>query len=124
MTMNATQMKYAMGRVDAAVRRKKAAITEAHKKAPENTPENRAKQIRSGEVTLRKDIKAITNYTSVLDAFDFSKYEGSPSQHARKLEQRLETVDREANTLRDQIVLGDEEVALAHLRAFDGAVSK
>lgn len=116
--MNTTQMKYALARVGEVAARKTRELQDAlTTPAKDITEKERAELVRSGKVKLHSHITAISSYADVVNVFDFSKY-----THGKiispEFTKEAGDIATQADRIRDQIMLGDESVAMKLLEAF------
>lgn len=117
--MNTQQRKYALERVDAIVKAKLSKIDEDNKRPVRNISDaDRYNLVHSGAVKLRQDIDRIGFYDDVRNAFDFSTFECGGGADPAVVDPLKAAVKVEAGRIRDQIMLGDAEEALALLTAF------
>lgn len=117
--MNSTQRKYAVERVTAIKDTKIAAINSAHWASKKViTKEERCALLRAGKVKLKATTTEISTHTDVVDAYDFSKYEGYTQKQLDEHQQALATIEQTAAQVRDKIMLGDAEEALKLLADF------
>lgn len=117
--MNKDQRKYALDRVTAITNAKLEKLKEVHKAERRVlTAKERAALVRSGKVKLKPECTEIGEYDRYWVYWDFSKYEQrevvKPSYQPA-----ADKVNAEAQTIRDKIMLGDAEEALALLSSFE-----
>lgn len=119
MPMNKTQIEYAFRRIDEMLSaRTQASIEKNTTPARVVDDAMRAELIRSGKVKLRPDVKSIRHYADVVDVFDFSKFSAPAKTDQKAIDKELRTYRVEAQQLKDNIMLGDAEAALAALGDF------
>lgn len=118
MAMNKQQVDYAHRRIDNLLAAKEVEASERHAKPAQTiSPDDRATLIRAGKVKLKADI-LIDYRTSVVDAFDFSKYSWPRTVDTKAVDKVMKPLRAEAQRLKDEIMLGDAGAALATLDAF------
>lgn len=116
--MNKQQRDYAMSRVQAIAIAKIEEIRKKHTKPGiQLTPEERYQALVKGEFKVRKSIVRIHPNTDVEDAVTFNA-ERETTRDAAKIEAETEKVVAEATRIKDQLMLGDSEAALAMIEAF------
>lgn len=120
--MNATEKKYACGRIDEIAVAKQAEIRKATTtEAIVLSDEDRFDLVRSGKVKMfsTKEILVNTTYhRDIGDLFDFSKHEKEEVTDSVSRGQMFRQLNKEINKVKDEIMLGDAEKAIAAIAAF------
>ena len=117
--MNKAPLDYAMTRVNGILAAKINQITEQHTKPAQHIDDHqRAELVRSGKVKLRSDISSISTYDDVSKVFDFSKFSWASAIDHKAVEKAAKPFRTQAEKLKDKIMLGDENTAMAALEAF------
>jgi hypothetical protein len=116
--MRKDQIEYFKGRVTGIVRGRQKEIADKHTvPAVKLSDAGKASLIRSGKVKMRSGIVAISRYDHVCDVFDFSKHQSeahlTPAGH-----RLMTTLNEEANSVLDAVILGEEAEAFRRLEAF------
>jgi hypothetical protein len=120
MTLSITQQNHLKMRVSEVLEKKRSGLRAKHlTKGKTLSKFERAKLIRTGKVGLRSDVDRIDYYDDVVKVFDFSKHEYEDSYDEEKISEVIDSLESEANTIRDEIVLGDEKKARQLLAAFE-----
>lgn len=119
--MNASQVKYALARIDSIVARKLGLLVDAlNDKEPQPiTPGQRYDLVRLRKVSLRTDINSIQTYTDVEDAFDFSKHTRKDVRQSKEFNDKRRAMEAYVLRIKDEIVLGDEENAKQLIISFE-----
>ncbi len=117
--MNMKQREYALARISAIEKVKIESVQEKYAiPARFLSKKDKADLINSGAVKLRPGVH--DGYRSVYwdDAFDSSAYEADNS-YKNGFEEAADAVRYEARRIRDNLMLGDAQEALAALRSFE-----
>lgn len=118
--MTEEQRRYLIRRVDEVLTSKIADVRERLTTlGKEISDDERAILLQTGKVKLKPHITRITDYTEVVDAFDFSKYEYEEKINVKDFDREKRGLRRTANRIKDQIVLGPSEQALKLLEKFE-----
>jgi len=122
--MNQVQRNHAMNRINSITRIKISAIRLQCTKGHDLDNVERVALIRSGRVKLktRKELKSVDNcYQGKLETvFDFSKWD--PVFDKTRFDKLSSSVNLQSQRLRDEIMLGDAQIALDLIRDFEKAV--
>ena len=117
--MNQTKTKYALERVNQIFNAKLDRIrTDCTKGEDGPSVEMRATLIKQGKVKIKPSVTKINKYTDVCEVFDFSKFETKTVFDEKKYNEKVNKLTIEMETIKDEIVLGDEEKALRLLEKF------
>ena len=115
--MNQEQRKYAIERVNGIRERKFGdALKRYTKEGKVLSDVEKVELVRSHKVSLKGEAYA---YTDIKYAFDFSKFERDSKTDAVALDKAKAQIIAAANRIKDKIMLGDAEEALALIEAFD-----
>ncbi|TIQ65472.1 MAG: hypothetical protein E5X41_15040 [Mesorhizobium sp.] len=115
--MNLAQRKYAIERVNQIEAKKLADLKVVHtREAQTISGEKQLELVVTRKVKLRAGLTEMPRYTS--DLFDFSKHMWYRALVTETYNPAAEKVSADAARVRDQIMLGDAEVALALLAEF------
>ena len=118
--MNQTQKHYAMARVNEIAGQRRVKSQNKHTtKSKYLQLEKRLSLIRTGKVKLNAKCSTGTNNPSITSAFDFSKYENKGGVDWDKVNKEMEPIEKEANRIKDNIMLGSETEALAMIAKFE-----
>lgn len=117
--MDASQRKYAIERVGTLLATKTKALKDQFTK-PHKTisSKERAELVRSGRVKLKPEVKGIDCYLDIVQAFDFSEYEWGAKLDSKGYEKALKPFTREAQRIKDTLMLGDSMEALEAIEKF------
>jgi hypothetical protein len=118
--MNQQQVKYTIERVALIEKRKIEELrTSLTTPASNKTDDEIVTLIATGEVRIRQDIKRDRNsWLQVSDIFDLSNHV-FPSKLDPSFTARSAAISAQAAKIKDEIMLGDQQAALALLREFD-----
>lgn len=78
--------------------------------------------IRSGKVKIKPS--GIDSYTRILNAFDFSKYEQNEKMDEAKANVIIAKIKKEAQAVKDMIMLAGDSEALTYITTFEKAIEK
>ncbi|CDN47549.1 hypothetical protein [Neorhizobium galegae] len=119
--MNQQQVKYTMARIDTIEKRKLEDLKKACTvPAKAISDEELQRLLMEGKLPAKTEIKRDRYHTvAVSDLFDVSEYINFEHVNDDYLP-GVEAIKAEANRVRDEVMLGDNAVALALLRAFAG----
>jgi len=115
--MNKAQKDYAVSRVEEHAANMIKRLKDECTVGEPLTSQRRAELLRTGKVKMRRTVKEISNYTDVVNAFDFKPFEQKVHPSFARRKARIETTMR--RTI-DEIMLGDAEQALKLVRSFCG----
>lgn len=117
--MNKDQTNYALARVTKLLADKRVVLTEKlSRPAKSISAIQRASLIRAGKVRMRASCTSIDSYTDVVNAFDFSEYEWPKAVDSKALAKALAPLEREAQRIKDTLMLGDASEALSAIEKF------
>lgn len=121
--MNKTQIQYALSRIDGLLKEKETSVEKAHtKEAKVLSATERADLVRSGTVKMKADATEIHSYTDVVAVFDFSKHSWTAEVDAKAVSAIMKPLRKEAQKLKDEIMLGDASAAQTSLAKFSEKV--
>lgn len=117
--MNQQQRKYALARVSeiktVKIERLKKELT---KPAVRLNKEQRLSAFRKGEFTIKKEATEISNYTYVVDIISFNA-ESEEKFDKEKFHKQSLLIEKQANQVSDEIMLGDAQEAMRLLEKFE-----
>lgn len=113
--MNSQQLKYARARADAILSKRTKAIREKWAaKEKRLTPAEKLAALKAGEFTIKKHASGIDRYWE-----DYVVFTKEIETDAAGMNAELATLNVEFTKLMDELMLGDQEVALKALKAFE-----
>lgn len=116
--MNKQQKDYAIGRINSITAEKIAAIKAKYTKPGiKLSPEERLVALKQGKFKVRTSVSAIYSSTDVEDAVLFTG-ERETQRDDVKIDAESAKVHAEATRIKDQLMLGDSEQALAMIEKF------
>jgi len=122
--MNQQQRKYALDRVNSIVCAQVDLVKDKHtKKAVRLGTNERFNAFKAGRWVIKKDIKALSQYTDIVDVLDFTE-ECDEVKNDDAIDKDTLSIRKAASKVSDQIMLGDTEVALKLLEAFAESFTK
>lgn len=88
----------------------------------ELTDKERAELLRNGKIKWIGKALAdgVSERDEIRDVFDFSEFEYEEKTDTKRLEKIRAEIGKAANKIRDQIILGSGETALAMVQEFEG----
>ena len=121
--MNQSQRSYALGRIGLVALQAVEAITRVETVKERRLPfEEKFDLIQRKKVSFRSDTK-ISEYTSLVNAYDFSKYE-SKSYLPDSSQKKIAEIRREQVKAQDAIQLAGDQDALDAIHSFEQIVNK
>ena len=119
MALSKTQIDYSLGRVDKELTAARSRVTAKHTTPAKRIPDDeKAALIRAKKVTLKADITAISYYSKVEEVFDFGKFMWPDKVDDAAVQKEMAPLVEEAGRIKDRIILGDQQTALASIEEF------
>jgi len=118
--MNQNQQRYAMKRIDDALRDKIEDLKEKHTKPGKQlTDKQKIELIRQGEASIPYSRRTFLTMKSTLgEAFDFSSRSPAEVLDLPAFEKARKALNKEASKIRDKIMLGDAKAAIPLIEKF------
>jgi hypothetical protein len=117
--VNKTQLDYAFRRIDKILSHKETECASRHTKPAQYIDDDqRADLVRAGKVKLKTGVDRISHYDKVVSVFDFSKFAWDATIDQKAVDREMKALRKEAEGLKDRIMLGDESTAMAALEVF------
>lgn len=125
MALSKTQLDYAFARINAALKAKRDAVTVAHT-TPAVAPssEDFADTLRAGNVPVRGDVSRVWRSDRLDSVFDLSGVFVPACTDEAAVAAIMEPLEKQAQQMKDELVLGDTAAALAAISAFVEACQK